>query len=347
MTQSSGRRRMPTRHERRRRHQDHARGSFRLRAIFKPVPRTRPAAPAPAPAMRRGRVRVLADRAVDVRRCRSRSRAAGQRDQARPRPHRTSRGSGRRTSTAMLIVLAPRQNLRKAEKRGKFAVVHPAPLRDDHLPHPWRDAAEAEQAHLAERPGTMPRARPAAADARRSSRRQARPSPLQSIASDFSLRCSAERSMPMNSAVREILPPKRLICATRYSRSNTSRASRKRQAHQLLAAGPGRHRGHQRADFGGQHGGGDLRFGIAGREDHQTFDVVAQLADVARPIVRLQNRHRIVADLALRHAHRRRDLIHEECRSVRECPRGVRRATARGSARPRGDGTGLRGTRPR
>src|SRR5215472_8942877 len=41
-----------------------------------------------------------------------------------------------------------------------------------------------------------------------------------------SLRCSAERSMPTNSAVREILPPKRLICASRYSRSNTSRASR-------------------------------------------------------------------------------------------------------------------------
>ena len=32
--------------------------------------------------------------------------------------------------------------------------------------------------------------------------------------------------MPTNSAVREILPPKRLICATRYSRSNISRASR-------------------------------------------------------------------------------------------------------------------------
>src|SRR5215467_6428245 len=42
-----------------------------------------------------------------------------------------------------------------------------------------------------------------------------------------SLRCNAERSMPTNSAVREILPPKRLICATRYSRSKTSRASRK------------------------------------------------------------------------------------------------------------------------
>ena len=33
--------------------------------------------------------------------------------------------------------------------------------------------------------------------------------------SDFSLRCSAERSMPMNSAVFEMLPPKRLIWAIR------------------------------------------------------------------------------------------------------------------------------------
>ena len=33
--------------------------------------------------------------------------------------------------------------------------------------------------------------------------------------SAFSLRCSAERSMPTNSAVREMLPEKRLICAIR------------------------------------------------------------------------------------------------------------------------------------
>jgi hypothetical protein len=33
--------------------------------------------------------------------------------------------------------------------------------------------------------------------------------------SDFSLRCSAERSMPTKLAVRLILPPKRLICAIR------------------------------------------------------------------------------------------------------------------------------------
>ena len=33
--------------------------------------------------------------------------------------------------------------------------------------------------------------------------------------------------MPMKAAVREILPPKRVTWASRYSRSNTSRASRK------------------------------------------------------------------------------------------------------------------------
>src|SRR5881409_2894753 len=43
---------------------------------------------------------------------------------------------------------------------------------------------------------------------------------------DLSLRCSAERSMPTKAAVREMLPPKRVTCASRYSRSNTSRASR-------------------------------------------------------------------------------------------------------------------------
>src|SRR5215467_7384534 len=44
--------------------------------------------------------------------------------------------------------------------------------------------------------------------------------------SDLSLRCNAERSMPTKAAVREMLPPKRVICASRYSRSKTSRASR-------------------------------------------------------------------------------------------------------------------------
>src|SRR6266404_5667328 len=44
--------------------------------------------------------------------------------------------------------------------------------------------------------------------------------------SDLSLRWRAERSIPTKAAVREMLPPKRVTCANRYSRSNTSRASR-------------------------------------------------------------------------------------------------------------------------
>ena len=36
--------------------------------------------------------------------------------------------------------------------------------------------------------------------------------------------------MPMKAAVREMLPPKRMICASRYSRSNSSRASRSGRA---------------------------------------------------------------------------------------------------------------------
>ena len=38
---------------------------------------------------------------------------------------------------------------------------------------------------------------------------------IQPTPSALSLRCSAERSMPTNSAVREMLPEKRLICAIR------------------------------------------------------------------------------------------------------------------------------------
>src|SRR5579864_1432231 len=43
---------------------------------------------------------------------------------------------------------------------------------------------------------------------------------------DLSFLCKAERSIPTKEAVREMLPPKRVTWARRYSRSNTSRASR-------------------------------------------------------------------------------------------------------------------------
>src|SRR6476659_3194454 len=39
--------------------------------------------------------------------------------------------------------------------------------------------------------------------------------PVGPTPSDLSLRCKAERSFPIKAAVREMLPPKRLICAMR------------------------------------------------------------------------------------------------------------------------------------
>jgi len=60
------------------------------------------------------------------------------------------------------------------------------------------------------------------------------------------LAVQAERSMPMNSAVREMLPPKRLSWAIKYSRSKTSLASA-RKAHQFFAAGAIWRRRHERA----------------------------------------------------------------------------------------------------
>src|SRR5437764_15388967 len=52
------------------------------------------------------------------------------------------------------------------------------------------------------------------------------PSRFSPIPNALSFLCNADRSMPMNEAVREMLPEKRRIWILRYSRSNASRASR-------------------------------------------------------------------------------------------------------------------------
>ncbi len=117
--------------------------------------------------------------------------------------------------------------------------------------------------------------------------------------------------MPTNSAVREMLPPKRLICATQIFALEHLARFAQRQAHQLLAAIAVRHGRHHRADVRRQHVGVDHRVRVAAGEDHQPLDVVAQLAHVARPVVRLQHGHRVLADAALRQAGRLRDLVHE------------------------------------
>ena len=55
----------------------------------------------------------------------------------------------------------------------------------------------------------------------------------------------------------------------------------------------------------------DGDFGSTAGQDHHPLDVVAQLADVARPDMRLQHRHRVLADLTLRQTGGERNLIHE------------------------------------
>ncbi len=85
-----------------------------------------------------------------------------------------------------------------------------------------------------------------------------------------------------------------------------------REPHQLLASGAVRRGGHAGADLGRQHVGGDLGVGVAARQDHETLDVVAQLAHVARPVVRLEHRDRIAGDPALGQPRRGADLLHEE-----------------------------------
>ena len=69
-----------------------------------------------------------------------------------------------------------------------------------------------------------------------------------------------------------------------------------RQRHQVLGAAVDGQR-HVGADLLGQHVGGDDGVGIAAGEDHQPLDVVAQLAHVARPVVRLQHGDGVLADL--------------------------------------------------
>src|SRR3954470_18500445 len=84
-----------------------------------------------------------------------------------------------------------------------------------------------------------------------------------------------------------------------------------RQPHDVLAIVAGRHRRYHRTDVLRQHVGGDDGFRTTAGQNHHALDIVAELADVAGPDVRLQHRHRVLADLAFRQAGRRRYLVHE------------------------------------
>ena len=102
--------------------------------------------------------------------------------------------------------------------------------------------------------------------------------------------------MPMNDAVREMLPEKRRIWILRYSRSNDSRASRSGLPMIAMVVLRAAHRALIVEDFGRQQVDFDARHAVAGREDQGAFDDVAQLADIAGPVMRLQRGHRFLRD---------------------------------------------------
>jgi hypothetical protein len=105
--------------------------------------------------------------------------------------------------------------------------------------------------------------------------------------------------MPMKLAVREILPPNRRIWAFRYSRSNSSRASRSGRA--MIRSAPIAPALPARRLVGArQHLGGDQVARLARGQDQHALDVVAQLADVARPGLDLQGRQGVVAQATAR-----------------------------------------------
>ena len=72
-----------------------------------------------------------------------------------------------------------------------------------------------------------------------------------------------------------------------------------------------------RADLLRQHVGGDGRIRLAARKDQQALDVVAKLAHVARPIVRLQHGDGILADPPRSEARCLRHLSDEKLNELR------------------------------
>ena len=98
-----------------------------------------------------------------------------------------------------------------------------------------------------------------------------------------------------------MLPPKRVTWASRYSRSKTSRASR---SGSCMISPPFSQRSTDGASSPTSLGSTSARIGSPPRrrQDQQPLDDVAQLAHVARPVVALQRRQRVVADRPRRQA---------------------------------------------
>ena len=109
-----------------------------------------------------------------------------------------------------------------------------------------------------------------------------------------------------------MFPPKRLICASRYSFSNSLARLAQRQRHDVLVRlASARAAVTSPISAGSRSAVIGLSPSVAARQDQQPFDIVAQLPHIARPVVGLQHGHRVVADAARLDAGLRRDLLHE------------------------------------
>ena len=121
----------------------------------------------------------------------------------------------------------------------------------------------------------------------------------------------------------------------------------KRKAQQFLAADAARNRWHERANLRWKHRGRDLGVWVAERKDHQSFDIISELANVSGPIMRTQAppwRPSRPGEAELPYWLQRSSKSIER---VRECPPAAQLATEREQAPPRADEKGLRENVPR
>ena len=123
-----------------------------------------------------------------------------------------------------------------------------------------------------------------------------RPFPARSLEvmpSARSLRCSAERSMPMKAAVLRDVAAEPADLGVQIAPLEHLARFAQRQRHHLGAVVAAQRRGRDGADIRRQHVGADRLSRLARRHDQQPVDDVAKLADVARPVIGLQPGQRV------------------------------------------------------
>ena len=148
----------------------------------------------------------------------------------------------------------------------------------------------------------------------------------------------------MNDAVREMFPEKRRIWMRRYSRSKLSRASR--SGDPMIAIVDDRVAAAALTfdDFGRQQVDIDAFDAVARRHDQRPLDDVAQLANIAWPVVGLERSNRFLGDGWRWNASLGRETGEEMGDEVGNVLAPLAQATAVAPERHSAGNKGLRGT---